>query len=186
MAQANLLMDSLKGSSIMLYRAVQNEYREDVWKLIKNIQQKGFIIIYISNIKCYEDLKVEYKKYSIDENLIYFVDILSKKFMRNIPSNKCFYVDSPADLNSIVSNFSAVKKICDKTQPSKSLVIFDNINNLFLDNEKSTILKFVYNFIARIRKVNLPAIFISLKEHADPDMIILLESITDTEISGQS
>lgn len=183
MAENKELTNFLDKSLVKVYTPTNAMYRSQLLKLIKTLQQQKISVILISTVQCYQDLKDEFKKFSIDENSIYVVDTQSKKLMRDVQSDICFFVDSPADLNSIVSSFSTIKKVSEKKSKAKSVLIFDNINNLLLDSKKPMVYRFIYNFLSRLRKENLPALFVLLKQASDDELLSLLDSIGDGELS---
>ena len=161
-------------------------YEESLYKYLSYLQNKNVGIIYISTIKLAEELcgAIKDSRAKIDDRF-YIIDTKSKKMTRNKPLDNCYFVDSPADLNGIVTGFSLAMKFLAKNnkQLKSLLLIFDNIDTLFLDNERNIVDRFVYNFFSKIRKEDIPAIIISREAGKDKCLNNLLLDLTDGVLS---
>ncbi|GEM_PF-5136059 len=180
MDQSKEIEDLTVKALIKICTPKQQDYHANIYKLIGMIQKKKMHTIYISTTRCLSDIEKELKGSGL-KGPIHFVDTLSKKLMRNVPVENCYFVDSPADLNGIVTGFTAMKKECDE-KGEKSVIVFDNINNLMLDNEQPTVLRFLYNFFCRIRAMNIPALIVFLADEKESKTLDLLESIADGDL----
>ena len=172
----------LTNTFIKIYLAGDEAYENHIYKQISSLQNKNIGVIYISTIKLAEELCKDLKSSGAKiDNKFYIVDTKSKKMTRNQPLDNCYFVDSPADLNGIVTGFSqAIKFLIKNNKQQKGLLlIFDNIDSLFTDNEHDIVNRFVYNFFSKIRKENIPAIIVSREAGKDKVLNDLLLNLSD-------
>lgn len=181
------MQDIVANTLIKTYFVGAENYQDYLLKHIAHLQNKKVGIIYVSTIKMAEELCKSLNSSDIksSENF-YIVDTKSKKMVRDQQMNNCYYVDSPADLNGIVAGVSMGVKFLVKNSKNQLLLIFDDVDTLFIDNEHDVVNKFIYNFFSRIRKENVPAILICREIGEDKCLKDLLLDLSDGLFSQKS
>lgn len=179
--ELNEIQGIIEKRLIKVYSSQNGDYRSFINKQVISLQGKTNIV-YISTVDMAEELCSSNRFSDMDINeCLYIVDTKSKKMMRNEELDNCYYVDSPSDLNGIVTGFTTAIKFFNKKSKAKEnmLLIFDNINTLFMDNEYGIVNKFLYGFFSRVRKEGVPAIIIYQDTEKDKTTSELITNLSD-------
>lgn len=150
-------MDTLKIRNILnkeqtLVLVCKSKASENLlFDLCRDASKKSKNICVITVNQTYSSIIEKFRQKKINSSRFQFVDCISAKYMSQVPSKQCTYISSPRALTEMAIVLS---QLAGKTD----LMIFDNINSLFLYNGEVLTLRFLNSLAIRLRKTSTKAV----------------------------
>lgn len=143
------LLELFKDGNINLILIRDQKYKSKRDKLISDMNTTKKPIAYITFNQTSKNILEHFKKNSIDETQISFIDGISRSIGISETIKNCKYTDKPDELDKI---FVEIKSIIDFKDPH--FFIIDNLSTLFLYTEEQTIFRFTHNIIEYLRSLD--------------------------------
>ncbi|MBI2651617.1 hypothetical protein HYX01_04045 [Candidatus Woesearchaeota archaeon] len=134
--------------------------------------------VYVTLNKPFDIMQRLLQQNKIDENLIIFIDGITK-VSENTKVKNCLFVGSPEKLSDIsVAMDQAIKALPTK----EKFVFFDSINTLQIFNKAGTVVRFVYFLASKIREWKVKGIILLIKKSPDDNLATELMQFCDAKI----
>jgi len=172
----NVLKTEIKKNKLLVAIVSNKGYNTKMTEITKDVSDNKKMC-YVSLNKPFDTIEENLKAKKINTNNFIFVDAITKGAGKKEAANVVF-VSSPralTELNITIGKILEVGKV-------KNL-IFDSLSTLLIYEKPLVVVKFVHALIAKLRALNVTAVFIVLKDDVTPDLLKNLYMFADKVIS---
>lgn len=136
--------------------------------------------VYITLNKPYEIILRELKSISADNRLIIFIDAITKSSTwKDTKVGNCLFIGSPEKLSDL---FVALDQAVNSIPLKEKFVFLDSLNTLTLFNTESTVARFTYQLVSKMRSWKIKGIIITLEKDSDDTLINELTQFCDIRL----
>ena len=156
------------------------QYQKTNLAIIKHMVDQKIPGVYVTLNKPYDAIKEALSKEGIDEQLIIFIDAVTKTAGGELQkTDKCLFIGSPENLSDIsMAMDQAIRAI----PSNEKFVFFDSLSTLLLYNNKETVARFIHFLSGKMRVWKVRGIIISLRAATDEELIDELTQFCDVKI----
>ena len=166
---------------VVIVKVSSKNYQTINLKIIEHLINNDNIPgVYVTLNKPYSTLKEIFKKEKINQDMIIFIDAVTKTADNQVTKTKdCLFIGSPEKLSDMsLAMDQAVRAI-----PSdKRFLFFDSLSTLLIYNKAGTIVKFIHFIITKMREWKVIGIIISLEKEANEELMDKLTQFCDKSI----
>jgi len=132
--------------------------KELIEKLVNRDKLKG---VYITINKPSNFIEKELKKFKINSDNIYFVDLISGR-SKETPCPNCSFINSPSNLTMLGITFTQAAKMLQKEIAEQPIfIIVDSLNTFLVYNDEKSVKKFFHFLISKSRELGSKCILFS-------------------------
>jgi len=167
------IKSDIEKNNILIFIISKQEYSSKQIEIIKNLPLEKRLC-YVSLNKPYKTVKENLLSNNIDIKNILFIDTISKGDSKNEEEKNVIFTSSGnslTELNIVINEALEVGKM-------KNL-FFDSLSTLLIYEKPQTVSKFIHSLTAKLRDLNVNAIFISLKDELNPELLKNLYMFAD-------
>ena len=162
------LKKEIKENKLLTAIVPTKDYKNRIIDIAKDFSSNKKIC-YVSLSKPYSTVNESLKSRNIDTSSFIFIDAITKGAKTKGEKNAVF-ISSP-ELNISIAKILEVGKARG--------VIFDSLSTLLIYENPTTVSKFVHSLTAKLRAMDVSAVFIVLKEDVNPELLKNLYMFTD-------
>jgi archaellum biogenesis ATPase FlaH len=129
-----------------------SSYKKKVLGVVTKLSGKFKAICYVNINQQMDALLTDFTKQKINTDKFLFVDAITKKSKEE--ANNCIYIGSP---NALTELSVTIKKVL-KTNKFDAF-IFDSLSSLLTYHSVNSLIKFVHDLFAEVKKSNVVAVF---------------------------
>jgi len=166
-----ILSKEFKNNRILLLSFESRKYREYIEHLIKYSINKFKKTCYISLNYPYENIL---SNLDTNKEKIFFIDCVTATVKRPKPTKGVVFVSSPHALTEISI---ALEKTMEKEK--MDFVLFDSISAILIYESPLLVMKFIHRLILMLRKENIYATFLIMKEDIKTELMKDLAMFVD-------
>ena len=178
MADSEEILDGIEAGKIIIAETSAEEFQESSCKLVRGVESKGYTPVIITVNNPSKILKKLYVKNGIELANIHFIDAITKYALGTIPGDaeNTSFINQPGNLTDIGIELN--KKLTD-LKDDRVCVILDSINTMLIYVPTPTMTKFIHFMSNKLRLMQCPGVYISIKDSIDPMLSTQLKSLSD-------
>lgn len=154
------------------------QYRDNITRLLKEIQKRNISTIFISVNQPAAHLSERFRNDGIDVLRIFFIDAITRYAggPAPAPADNCRYVGKPGDLTAMSI---AVTDALKKPYGERPVIFFDSVNAMLIYSNSVDLTKFLHFIVSKLRILNISGIFLAVEKGLDPILVSQLTTFAD-------
>ena len=173
-------MNKLPNNTIVVF-VIKNDYAEKNFEILNYLLNKRTDCgIYVTANTPYNVIEKNLRDRNMPTDNIFFIDMISQiSGDRAIRKENCLFLPSPQNLTDLGI---ALSEITESIKDRKYFIFLDSLSTLLIYNQFDVVAKFSHFLTAKMRRLNVDGIFLSLNQKDDSDMISIMCQVCDKVI----
>ena len=160
------LQTEIGNNNIVLIMLSKENYRRSIIDVASFLDKNSSKVCYVCVNDPYGFVNSNLLKNSIDTKKFIFIDTLTRNVQDPPHVDNCIFVSSPSALTEISLAFSkALNEMhCDSS-------LFDTLSTMLVYEKSHAIIQFVHNILTKLRISSGRAVFVTLKDDSNSELI---------------